>query len=554
MTLEITDEYKQAIDSMLNNQLTCVLGQAGTGKSQLLNYMLQYIRQHNNSLNIGEAHLYTKEEYIESYGDKDLGAITNKFRQSYVVLGNVAPTGIAALNIKGNTIHSRFMIAPKSVYHYSLLRNNEKIKLLPNVQETIFNSWIEPNNIKIKEIYVKNLILFIDEISMIRADLFDLMDYKLRNTYISNLPFGGVKIVMFGDFAQLPPITTDETKDRFKELNKYYATNYKNGNLIESETFKLFNIIKLTKIFRQDESQNQFKEILNQIRVGKQTKIDLQKLNENYNKDIGETAIFLSTTNAKANTINKDFYTLNKNTAHIIEPNKSSKWIDTVDINVSTLFLKKDLQVMILANNAAKNYYNGDIGIIKDFNITDKYISSIIIELFRKDDSGNSIRISLDLYRWLYHPTEGFLYPQDLVPEIDLVPGDDLYYVFNTTKSIDTLPERLQQWYSKVINVNNKYFPTKESFNRTLNNINQKLEEGLASFTQFPIKQSNAITIHKSQGQSFDKAYLDLGDNSFCHGQTYVALSRCRSLEGLSLINKVNDRHIIIDNDLINYL
>lgn len=393
-----------------------ITGKAGTGKSVLL----QYIRQN-----------ITKNLVV------------------------VAPTGVAALNIGGQTIHSLFRIAPGFVTE-DKLRLSYKTATLLRYLDTVV----------------------IDEISMVRVDLLNAVDYLLKKARNSNLPFGGVQMVMFGDLYQLPPVVEDP------ELHKYFVDNFGGQYFFNSPAWKESSpkVYELTHVFRQKDDEV-FKEVLNAIRIGDVNEKVLNILNKRHSKDVpAEGIITLATTNSLVNELNEK--KLNQLPGQIyqyrasIMGNLEESSFPTAEV----LKLKKGAQVMLIKNDTDKRWVNGTIG----------YVDSL---------SEDEVKINID----------GFVY------SIPRETWNKVRYTYNQEK-------------------------------RTVE------QETVSSFTQFPLKLAWAITIHKSQGQTFGAVALDLGDGAFAHGQTYVALSRCKSLNSLFLKREIAREDIMVDPTIISFM
>ncbi len=381
----------------------------------------------------------------------------------------VAPTGVAAINAGGVTIHSFFQLSfgPQIPRQYSAEYSEYSVNL--SRRDEVFTRVSRD-----KKNIIRSLdLLIIDEISMVRADLLDAIDGVLRRYRNQNLPFGGVQMLMIGDLQQLAPVTK---ADEWQVLNKYYDSPFFFSSKAIQEAG--FISLELKKIYRQ--SDQNFIDLLNKIRENKPDSEAIQQLNERYIPGFSpadeEGYITLTTHNAQAKTINE------KKLAEI----KSSVYKYAADIigdfpeysypTEEFLALKLGAQVMFVKNDISpeKLYYNGKIGRIES--IEDDVIS-VICE------------------------------------------GDDF-----------AIPVEKATWQ------NMKY---------SVNENTQEIEEvPIGSFSQLPLKLAWAITIHKSQGLTFDKAVID-ANAAFAHGQVYVALSRCRSLEGLILSSKVSDRGII---------
>lgn len=382
----------------------------------------------------------------------------------------VAPTGVAAINAGGVTIHSFFQLAPGMFVPGSATSTKKDQRFKYNFSKHKIN-------------ILRSLdLLVIDEISMVRCDLLDAIDEVLRRYQNRNLPFGGVQVLMIGDLQQLPPVTTDEERDI---LRQWYDTSY----FFSSIAFRQgdFITIELNTVYRQADPT--FIEVLNSVRDNNVTPEILSVLNArfkpNFTPNDNDGYITLTTHNYQASDINaRRMMQLPTQEVHF----KASVTGEFPELSYPTdadLSLKVGAQVMFCKNDSspAKAYYNGKIGhVIK--------IANGLVTVRCKDSlSGN-----------------------------------------NDEQLIEVGP---QEW------INSKYVT-----NETTGEIS---EEETGKFTQIPLKAAWAITIHKSQGLTFDKAIINAG-RAFSHGQVYVALSRCRSLEGLILSTPISAAVISTDN------
>ena len=379
----------------------------------------------------------------------------------------VAPTGVAAINAGGVTIHSFFQLPPsaylptvKGFYsEYSLPENKHNLR---------------KNKIKI----LKSLeLLIIDEISMVRADLLDAIDDRLRQYRHNNKPFGGVQLLMVGDLYQLPPVVKD---DEWLYMKQVYASPF----FFESKAFKQLKYIsiELTHVYRQQESE--FVEILNSIRKGTPTDETLDRLNSryipNFEPDDSQKFIRLTTHNSQANEINSQKLEQLLDQKHSFKAVITGTFPEYLFPTDEILTLKAGAQVMFVRNdpNPEKRYFNGKI-------VT---ISAI-------DD--NHIEVSE---------------PDGTTFEVEPIVWENTKYVMNEdSKEIEAVVD--------------------------------------GTFKQIPLRLAWAITIHKSQGLTFDHAIIDAG-RAFAFGQTYVALSRCRTLDGMVLKTPISAANLFSDKEV----
>lgn len=377
----------------------------------------------------------------------------------------VAPTGVAAINAGGVTIHSFFQL-PFSPYVPGAKMQNEGIRRFSKNKINIIRSLD---------------LLVIDEISMVRADMLDAIDEVLRRFKNRRKPFGGVQLLMIGDLQQLAPVVKE---DDWNILKNYYETPF----FFSSRALKnsSFTGIELKHIYRQ--SDQEFIDLLNKVRDNEMDIDDLKKLNSrfvpNFNPPEEEGYITLTTHNYQASRINANHLNKLSTKKHTFECSVEDDFPESSYPANAVLEIKNGAQVMFLKNDASveKRYYNGKIGKVTDIN----------------DDQ---IEV--------------------------LCPGD--------TEPI--IVER-------AVWENTKY---------NLNARTSEIEENVVGkFVQFPLKLAWAITIHKSQGLTFEKAVID-AKQSFAHGQVYVALSRCKTLEGLVLSTPLGSESVISDETVIGF-
>ena len=379
----------------------------------------------------------------------------------------VAPTGVAAINAKGVTIHSFF-----------------QVPFGPILPDTDLNASAGFNRkfSKTKINIIRSLdLLVIDEISMVRADLLDGIDKTLRRFKNRNLVFGGVQLLMIGDLQQLSPVIKEH---EWRLLSPFY----KNAFFFSSQSYQQCNAItiELKYIYRQENPL--FIEILNEIRSNKLSKSSADELNKRYQPEFvsneNDGYISLTTHNKKASQTNREELEKLKSESKMYKAVVKGNFPENSYPNKEELKLKVGAQVMFVKNDSSleKRYYNGKIG---------KVI------LLDKDEV------------------------------VVNCPDDD----FN----IITKPEVWE---------NIKY--TVDSDTKAIS------EDKIGSYTQMPLRLAWSITIHKSQGLTFEKAIID-AEGAFAHGQTYVALSRCKSLEGLVLKSKITSNQIISDGNVITF-
>lgn len=366
-----------------------------------------------------------------------------------------APTGIAALNLGGQTLHSFFRLKPTEIISPSQLRK------LPAKTAENFDT------------------LIIDEASMLRADLLDAIDVVLRKSCEPLQPFGGKKVILCGDLWQLPPVLEEDNPDFLSYFNMIYRSPYFFDALcIKSLPLSVY---ELQHIFRQD-GDSEFADLLNKIRNGQITQQELDlKLNtpRALSAPQDETAITLTATNAAAQSRNNIFLNKIDGDTYTYEAELSESFEKKTPPADKTLKLKKGAKIMMLVND--KYWVNGDIGFVED--LGPDYI--------RVNIRGGTY--SVEPHTW-----------------------NEVRY---------------------------EYLP----------NTNKLMPVSKGSFTQYPLKLAWAITIHKSQGLTFDSICLDIGRGAFASGQTYVALSRARSLNGVYLKKPLNVKDIKTDTRICTF-
>lgn len=391
----------------------------------------------------------------------------------------VAPTGIAALNAGGVTIHSMFQLP----FAGFIPDSNQP----PQVSDTVRfeNKDTLRRHFRMradKQSVINNLeLLVIDEVSMLRADLLDAMDFMLRSVRKKNLPFGGVQVLYIGDLLQLPPVVKNE---EWEVLRNYYKGKFFFHSHVVHQDPPLY--IELDKIYRQTDSI--FIDVLNDLRNNVITESDLKVLNTFVQPGFDSTKhsgyITLTTHNAKADAMNATSLEELDEKQFSYSAEIVGDFPDKIYPVEQELKLKVGSQVMFIKNDLSpeKKYFNGKIGVIKS--LSDE---EILVHFPEEDET-----IETTKYEW----------------------QNVRYYVDEVTKEIK--------------------------------------EDVMGTFVHYPLKLAWAITVHKSQGLTFDKAVLDVSQ-VFMPGQAYVALSRLRSLEGLILLSPIRMNGISSDADVIDY-
>ncbi len=399
---------------------------------------------------------------------------------SFKKLAIVAPTGVAAINAGGVTIHSLFQL-PFGPFVPTQKSSPDVFSGRINNQHSLFR------NLRLsgaKREFLKELdLLIIDEVSMVRADMLDAIDAILRHVRRQQLlPFGGVQILYIGDLFQLPPVVKN---DEWELLREYYDSPFFFDAHSVKQSFPVY--IELKKIYRQSDSA--FISILNNIRNNVCTSEDLQRLHQHYQPDFvppkKDNFITLTSHNDKADLINRRELQELQGKAYEYRAEISGEFYDRSFPAEEILQLKVGAQIMFIKNDKGENrrFFNGKIGVVKN-----------ILE--------DKISISF--------PNE-----------------------------TETLVLEKETWQNIKYNYNKD---------------NDKIEEEeLGTFRQYPIRLAWAITIHKSQGLTFDKAVIDAG-SSFAPGQVYVALSRLTSLQGLVLRSRIQPNCISTDQRVLEFV
>ncbi|MCJ0742133.1 helix-turn-helix domain-containing protein [Pedobacter montanisoli] len=387
----------------------------------------------------------------------------------------VAPTGIAAINAGGVTIHSLFQL-PFGTFIPRILTENQFAGQHYHNPQTLVKH-LGMNAVK-RRMLLDLELLIIDEVSMLRADLLDAIDFVLRFVRRNNAGFGGVQLLFIGDLHQLPPVVKST---EWNLLSSCYSSAFFFDALALRNQPPVY--IELEKIYRQDD--NTFISLLNNLRNNKTNEADIALLEQYYKADfepsLKDNYITLTTHNHKADGLNKSNLEKLKSKSFFYKAHIEGDFPENAFPAEGTLELKVGAQVMFIKNDprGEQRFFNGKLAVVT-------HLSNSFIEV---QPDGEAETLVLEQYSW---------------------------------KNI------------------------KYTTNKTTNEIE---EDVIGTFTQFPLKLAWAITVHKSQGLTFDKAIIDIGD-AFAPGQIYVALSRLRSLNGLVLTSLMGNRVIRADQNV----
>ena len=412
----LSEEFESIVEQLENTKdHFYITGKAGSGKSTLLAYF-RSVTQKNTAV--------------------------------------LAPTGVAAIRVKGQTIHSFFGFPPK-VIQTRHIKKVRQVELLQNLET-----------------------LIIDEISMVRADVFDAIDYSLRvHRKKLTQPFGGVQVIVFGDLFQLPPVVN---MDESSLLERIYPNGqfFFHSNIFQDAQFKT---LELQSIYRQ--TDDHFIYLLNAVRDGSITNSQIDNLNDSLvdSFEMDEGKIILTTTNARASGINQNYLKQLSSEEFSYRAQATGQFYKELFPTDEVLKLKKGAQVIMIKNDPEKRWVNGSIGTIHD--IAEKKIK---------------VKINHKIY------------------EVKKEKWDRIQYSYDDDQQ-------------------------------------EVLENVTGSFKQYPMRLAWAITIHKSQGQTFEKVIIDMSQGSFAPGQLYVALSRCISLEGIELLRPLKKSDVIVNKQLIGF-
>lgn len=420
--LTLNPDFKYALDLLEKTSKSLfITGRAGTGKSTLLRLFQQ----------------------------------TSK--KKIVV---VAPTGVAALNVGGQTIHSFFGFAPRLLTSKDI-KKAMRPRLFQNLET-----------------------LIIDEISMVRADVLDAINNYLKFNRGNPAPFGGVQLVMIGDLFQLPPVISRDPVESAYFDSYYDSPHFFSAKIMADPDFDC-EMLELRQIFRQD--NRRFIDLLECVRLNELDYDVMEDLNERFDEHFQseDGYITLTAQNAVADRINQSELNKLDSFDHVFLAETKGDFDEKLFPTDSLLRLRKGAQVMFCKNDPDKEFVNGTIGKIEEINSNE--ITVKVVEM-----NGKTKLIKVPQLTWEI---------------IKYRSGEDDKIVGDVT----------------------------------------------GSFTQYPLKLAWAITIHKSQGKTFDRLILDLGRGAFEYGQVYVALSRCRTFEGIILKQKMKPSDIKTDERVIEF-
>lgn len=391
----------------------------------------------------------------------------------------VAPTGIAALNAGGVTIHSMFQL-PFSAFLPTYDESSQFTETVKFENKESLRRHFKMNNVKRN--VIRNMeLLIIDEVSMLRADLLDAIDFMMQTVRRNTKAFGGVQVLFIGDLLQLPPVIRDE---EWRTLRNYYKGKFFFHSHVMQHNPPLY--IELSKIYRQ--SDDVFISVLNNLRNNQITKEDIEVLNQYVQPDFdlknNPGYITLTTHNAKADAINEQAISDLSGNEFSFQPFVVGEFPEKIFPVEENLKLKVGAQVMFVKNDLSfeKRYFNGKMGVIKSLSPEEIFVH------FPEENK----TIEVEKYEW----------------------KNIRYKVNELTKEIE--------------------------------------EEVLGTFAHYPLKLAWAITVHKSQGLTFEKAALDVSQ-VFLPGQAYVALSRLTSLNGLILLSQIQMNGLSNDQDVMDY-
>lgn len=431
--IELNSGFTAALELMEHSRRNLfITGRAGTGKSTLLEYF----------------RLHTKKN-----------------------IAVLAPTGVAAVNVRGQTIHSFFKWKPDITV--SGVKRAKEVRL-----------------------YKKLDAIVIDEISMVRADLMDCIDRAMRlNGPDKKMPFGGVQLIMIGDLYQLPPVVRGDESIIFSTFYKspyfFSAQAFKQQDLKLDGTYYDLEFLELEKVYRQKDSH--FISLLNSIRDNTAGDNEITKLNSRlepaFSLKPDAFVMYLTTKNDMAAEINRAALATLSGKSYVYSGHRTGKFNDKYLPTEYDLSIKIGAQVMMLNNDTDGKWVNGTVGRIVSVQ-RDEDIGEDVVMIKLRD--GETVAVSK--HKWQI-------------------------YEFRYDAHSDGVES-----------------------------------DPVGSFTQYPFRLAWAVTIHKSQGKTFDRVAIDIGNGTFSPGQLYVALSRCTSFEGIILKRPIAKRHIMTDTHVVEFV
>ncbi len=375
----------------------------------------------------------------------------------------LAPTGVAALHIRGQTLHSFFAFPPKLITPQDIVKR------------------------KNHRLYKKVECIVIDEISMVRVDMIDAIDHFLQKNRDNSLPFGGVQMIFFGDLFQLPPVVASAFERQY--LQEHYESPYFFSAKALTRLEPQIEMIELHEVYRQKDKK--FIRMLDCIRTRTFDIDDLEDINTRVlrdSDDLPDEYITLATRNAVVNKINTTKIQLLEGMEYLFVCTILGQFNERNPPAPANLRLRKGAQVMFVKNDQEKRFVNGTLGIVEALDS-----NHIMVKI--KNES------------------------------------TDEYKYIEVEKSIwEIIRYRYSEKNEKEIEAN-----------------------VIGTYEQYPLILAWAVTIHKSQGKTFSNALIDLSGGVFDYGQTYVALSRCKTLEGIFLKSPIRPKDVMVDEKIVDF-